>query len=565
MLKKMFKKRKDDVSTEKRGDLYENLYKQDSLVEIIRAEGVGDPILITYLDNLIEEETTDERVIDLLLRGKVMDEEKLFKAVGRYLHLPYRYVEEISFSDEVLTLMKTFETEFIERNRVIILEVQGERAEVAVSTLNDVEVKDIIQSRLNNIQVDLCLISSSVFNRLYNIYQDKLSIIHEIKEVDFGRVDDKDMEIDDLTNEDNPVVKLVNNILVEAVRVRSSDIHIEPYRDRVLIKNRIDGVLIEDDTSISKTYHEAIISRIKILSKLNIADHRIPQDGRLKKVVNNREVDFRVSILPTVFGESVVIRILDKRDEVLLLEGLGTDSEEKRMILKNASLPYGMVLVTGPTGSGKTTTLYAILNEIRSSKEKIITIEDPVEYQLGGVVQIPVNEKSGLTFAKGLRSILRQDPDKIMVGEIRDRETAEIAIQAALTGHLVISTLHSNNTVEAIGRLTNIGVDSYQFASALNLVVGQRLMRKRCEKCSGEGCLECNRTGYHGRTGIYELFELDEDIKEMIIQGESPIRIKERAVEKGMKDLKENAALKVKGNITSVDEYERVIGVWEGE
>lgn len=565
ILGKILKKTPESQSMLIKREFYESLYDQDSLSKIIRRNSFKNIELDTQLMAIENDNISDEDLIEMILREEIIDEESLFKDVATYSQVPYRYIEEVFFSDEILDLMKKFESDFIEKNRIIILRLEGDKVEVGISTLNNIEVRNIIQSKLENYHLEIFIISPSAFNKLYNSYLDKLTIIHEIEEIDFERLDSNEVEIDDLTNEENPIVKLVNNILVEAVRIRSSDIHIEPYRNKLLIKNRIDGVLIKDKTDISKTYHDPIISRIKILSKLNIAEQRIPQDGRLKKIINNREIDFRVSILPTAFGESAVIRILDKKDKVLLLETLGTDNEEKKMILRNASLPYGIVIVTGPTGSGKTTTLYAILNEIRSSEEKIITIEDPVEYQLEGIVQIPVNEKAGLTFAKGLRSILRQDPDKIMVGEIRDRETAEIAIQAALTGHLVISTLHSNNTVEAIGRLTNIGVDPYQFASALNLVVGQRLMRKICRECSGDGCLKCNYTGYHGRIGVYELFELDEDIKEMIIQGNSPITIKEKALEKGMKDLKMNASIKVKEGVTTINEYERVIGVWENE
>lgn len=563
ILNKFFRKKTIHLKQKDSAEYFSKLYEEDSLYSSIEEKFPNissDSKRKQELYHFSEEELLKE-VVD----RKLLSEEKLYTCLAEYLHTDYIPFREVTYTKREVDLLKEIESSSIERYRLVLLNLEDNRLHIGMSSPCYLEVRDLLRLRFNDYDINLSVVSLSTFNTLHSLYLDKLSIGHEIENIDFTDLHDTSTETDDLTNEDNPIVKLVNNIFVEAVRQRSSDIHIEPYASKTFIKNRIDGVLIENSTKIPGNYHEAIISRIKIMSKLNIAEHRMPQDGRIKKDINNKIIDFRVSILPTVFGESVVIRILDKKDDVLLLKSLGASPDERESIIKNASLPYGMVLVTGPTGSGKTTTLYAILNEIKDSEKKVITIEDPVEYQLDNAVQIPVNEKAGLTFAKGLRSILRQDPDKIMVGEIRDRETAEIAMQAALTGHLVISTLHANNTVEAIGRLTNIGVDPFQFATALNLVIGQRLMRKICSTCSGEGCRQCNNTGYYGRTGVYEIFSLNEEIKEMIIEGRSPLKIKEKAIENNMKDLKGKAAEKVRENITSISEYERVIGEWAGD
>src|SRR5450756_2865812 len=354
------------------------------------------------------------------------------------------------------------------------------------------------------------------------------------------REDDEGQEvlsIDRITADASPIIKLVDSVLFNAIQRRASDIHIETQEHVVVIKYRIDGVLYPAMEPIDKKHHQTIISRIKVMSELDIAEKRVPQDGRFKVRVKGRTIDFRVSIMPTVHGEDAVIRILDKESanaefKNLRLDVLGMDSETMRRLRKFIREPYGMVLVTGPTGSGKTTTLYACLAEIQSVEDKIITIEDPVEYQLRGITQIPVNEKKGLTFARGLRSILRHDPDKIMVGEIRDQETAQIAINSALTGHLVFTTVHANNVVDVLGRFLNMKVELYNFVSALNCILAQRLVRVNCEHCKkvvsypdsylvesgldpelwrtktfyeGSGCFDYGGTGFRGRTAIHEL------------------------------------------------------------
>jgi len=398
------------------------------------------------------------------------------------------------------------------------------------------------------------------------------------------------LTIDRITQDASPIIKLVDSILFNAIQRRASDVHIETQENVVLIKYRIDGVLYQAMDPIDKRHHGTIISRIKVMSELDISERRIPQDGRFKLRVRGRTIDFRVSIMPTVHGEDAVIRILDKESanaefKSLNLDVLGFDAETKKKVRKFIREPYGMVLVTGPTGSGKTTTLYACLSEIQSVEDKIVTIEDPVEYQLRGITQIPVNEKKGLTFARGLRSILRHDPDKIMVGEIRDEDTAQIAVQSALTGHLVFTTVHANNVVDVLGRFLNMKVELYNFVSALNCVLAQRLVRKICSHCrekvsvsaqtlaeagldpasldgqvfyEGKGCLECDGTGFHGRMAIAELLDLSDRIRGLILERRPAAEIKRAAREEGMTFLREVALSKVFEGSTTLKEINKV-------
>jgi type II secretory ATPase GspE/PulE/Tfp pilus assembly ATPase PilB-like protein len=398
------------------------------------------------------------------------------------------------------------------------------------------------------------------------------------------------LSIDRITADASPIIKLVDSVLFNAIQRRASDIHIETQEHVVVIKYRIDGILYPAMEPIDKKHHQTIISRIKVMSELDIAEKRIPQDGRFKVRVKGRTIDFRVSIMPTVHGEDAVIRILDKESanaefKNLRLDVLGMDAETMRRLRKFIREPYGMVLVTGPTGSGKTTTLYACLSEIQSVEDKIITIEDPVEYQLRGITQIPVNEKKGLTFARGLRSILRHDPDKVMVGEIRDEETAQIAVQAALTGHLVFTTVHANNVVDVLGRFLNMKVELYNFVSALNCILAQRLVRKICPHCKipfvptpqlleesaltleqvkgaafweGRGCIECNGTGFYGRMAITELLDLSDRIRGLILDKRPAAEIKKAAQAEGMSFLRESAIKKVFAGETTLREINKV-------
>src|SRR6186997_526270 len=399
------------------------------------------------------------------------------------------------------------------------------------------------------------------------------------------------LTVEKLTTGDmNPIIRLVDSTIFTAIQRRASDIHIETGDDAVHVKYRIDGALQPAMRPIAKHFHSSIISRIKVMAELDIAEKRVPQDGRFRMRMPGKTIDFRVSIMPSVHGEDAVIRILDKESiseqfTELRLDILGFPEAELKRFRKYIAEPYGMVLVTGPTGSGKTTTLYAALSEIKSVEDKIITIEDPVEYQLRGITQIPINEKKGLTFARGLRSILRHDPDKIMVGEIRDNETAQIAINSALTGHLVFTTVHANNVLDVLGRFLNMGVEAYQFVSALNCVLAQRLVRTICTHCKrpvrvtralleesrldpnladsglffeGAGCIECGGTGYMGRTAICELLDLTDNIREIILARRPNSEIKKAARDEGMRSLRESAVERVLAGITTLREINKV-------
>jgi type IV pilus assembly protein PilB len=404
---------------------------------------------------------------------------------------------------------------------------------------------------------------------------------------------DETISIDRLTGEgDSPIIRLVDTTIFTALQRRASDIHIETRDDSVVIKFRIDGVLTQAMPPIGKEHHSTIISRVKVMSELDISERRVPQDGRFRVKYGKpeRPIDFRVSIMPSIHGEDAVLRVLDKESmsekfHQLVLDVVGFDEDDLRKFRRYIKEPYGMVLVTGPTGSGKTTTLYAAVNEIKTEEDKIITIEDPVEYQIRGITQIPVNEKKGLTFARGLRSILRHDPDKIMIGEIRDTETAQIAIQSALTGHLVFTTVHANNVVDVIGRFLNMGVEPYNFVSALNCILAQRLVRLICNSCrkvvqyppevleasgldpeqwskvafyEGQGCIECAGTGFRGRSAIHELLDLSDRIREMILLKKPTSEIRRAARDEGMRFLRESALDKVRAGLTTLKEINKV-------
>jgi type IV pilus assembly protein PilB len=417
-----------------------------------------------------------------------------------------------------------------------------------------------------------------------------------VKETDQG---EEVLDLDRLSGdaEMSPIIKLVDTIVFAALEKRASDIHLETRDHDMVVRYRIDGALYETGDAIDIRHHQTIISRIKVMSELDIAERRVPQDGRFRMRIKGRRVDFRVSIMPSIHGEDAVIRILDKEQinesfKDLRLEVVGFDPNLLGKFRRFIHEPYGMVLVTGPTGSGKTTTLYAALNEIRNDEDKIITVEDPVEYQLRGVTQIQVNEKKGLTFARGLRSILRHDPDKIMVGEIRDMETAQIAINSALTGHLVFTTVHANNVIDVIGRFINMGVEPYNFVSALNCVLAQRLVRLLCPRCRQQyrpeeaelvesgliparyrdrvfytsvGCEICNHTGYRGRTAIHELLDMSDNIRELIIDRKPGSEVRRFATAEGLGTLRQSALRLVFEGQTTLHEINRVTFVEEVE
>ncbi len=404
---------------------------------------------------------------------------------------------------------------------------------------------------------------------------------------------DENLSIDRLTSDEGniaPVIKLVDTTIFNALERRASDIHIETRDQELVIKYRIDGVLQYAMSPIAKEWYSAVISRIKVMSELDIAERRVPQDGRFRVRYKGRLIDFRVSIMPTIHGEDAVLRVLDKESmsekfSRLTLDVVGFADADVAKFRRYIKEPYGMVLVTGPTGSGKTTTLYAALSEIKNDEDKIITIEDPVEYQIKGITQIPVNEKKGLTFARGLRSILRHDPDKILVGEIRDQDTAQIAINAALTGHLVFTTVHANNVLDVLGRFLNMGVEPYNFVSSLNCILAQRLVRLICPHCrqpatydddyliesgldpqewrtfpfsEGRGCMECGGTGFRGRTAIHELLDLTETIRELILDRKPTSEIRRAARADGMTFLRESALDRVRQGLTTLREANKV-------
>jgi type IV pilus assembly protein PilB len=492
--------------------------------------------------------------------------------------------------------------ELMLRNHFVPLKREGRSLHAAMADPSNLEVLDELENALDvrivpyvatQGAIDVILKRGDATQRVLQEAAQgfKISLV---KETEQG---EEVLDLDRLAtdSEMSPIIKLVDTIVYNAMESRASDIHIEAGDRDVRVKFRIDGALYAKVDPIDIAYHQTLISRIKVMSELDIAERRIPQDGRFRVRYKGRTVDFRVSILPSAFGENCVIRILDKEQiseefKNLSLDVVGFDPEDLRRFRLYIKEPYGMVLVTGPTGSGKTTTLYAALNEIRNDEDKIITIEDPVEYVLQGIMQIPVNEKKGLTFARGLRSILRHDPDKVMVGEIRDEETAQIAIQSALTGHLVFTTVHANNVIDVIGRFLNMGVEPYNFVSSLNCVLAQRLVRLLCPTCKRHyqpsddelyasglrpedvrdreffrnvGCDACNHTGYRGRTAIHELLDMSDSIREMIIERRPGSEIRRQAEKEGLSSLRESAIKKVFAGQTTLYEINRVTFVEE--
>jgi type IV pilus assembly protein PilB len=482
-------------------------------------------------------------------------------------------------------------------NFVPLQETQDGRLVIAIADPSDLPSLDEIRGHLGR-RIITRVATLSQINDVLKKSEQSQRVLEEAGEsfaLDVIREDensDETISIEKLTGETDisPIIRLVETTIFTALQRRASDIHIETRDDSVIVKYRIDGVLQQAMNPIAKEHHSTIISRIKVMSELDISERRVPQDGRFRVRYNGRSIDFRVSIMPSIHGEDAVLRVLDKESmsekfHKLTLDVVGFGEDDLHKFRRYIKEPYGMVLVTGPTGSGKTTTLYAALNEIKSDEDKLITIEDPVEYQIVGITQIPVNEKKGLTFARGLRSILRHDPDKIMVGEIRDTETAQIGINAALTGHLVFTTVHANNVVDVIGRFLNMGVEPYNFVSSLNCILAQRLVRLICEFCKkqvkysdeeleasgmdpaewqsvpfyeGEGCIECSGTGFRGRTAIHELLELTDNVREMILAKRPSSEIRRAAREEGMHFLRESALDRVKRGLTTLKEINKV-------
>jgi type IV pilus assembly protein PilB len=494
-------------------------------------------------------------------------------------------------------LFRTIPADLMFRYNFVPLEVHNNLLSIAVADPSQVLLSDELPLLLGK-KLAIKVATAHQISDLLKRTEQSQRVLEQATEAFTLQVSKEEGESDETISGDrltrdtavSPVVRLVETVIFTALERRASDIHIEARDSEVAVKYRIDGVLQHAMQPIAKEWHSTVISRIKVLSDLDIAERRVPQDGRFRVKYKGRYIDLRVSIMPASHGEDAVLRVLDKETlsekfQSLSLDVVGFSADEMRRFRRYIREPYGMVLVTGPTGSGKTTTLYAAINEIKSDEDKIITIEDPVEYQLKGITQIPVNEKKGLTFARGLRSILRHDPDKIMVGEIRDQETAQIAIQSALTGHLVFTTVHANNVTDVIGRFINMGVEPYNFVSALNCIMAQRLVRIICMNCrrpkkfsstelkeagldptawggvtlmEGAGCLECSGTGYHGRTAICELLDLTDRIREMIVDRRPTSEIKRIARDEGMITLRESGLAKIRDGITSVKEINKV-------
>ncbi len=523
----------------------------------------------------------------------LLHEEEETKDLAVRYNVPYIDLGSHQVSRE---LVQSFPPEFLYRANFIPLEEGEDGIKIAIADPSDFATIDAIESFLGK-KVQVCAASKRAIQEALRKSETALQVLKDATEGFIVQVVDKDggeeeevISLEKLADQDGSIIKLVNTIVFTAVQKRASDVHVESREDGVKIKYRIDGVLNEALEPIAKKFQSPIISRIKVMSDLDISERRVPQDGRFRLRIKDKTIDFRVSIMPSIYGEDAVIRILDKEMiteaiSELKLDLLGFSDEVLKRFRRYITQPYGMVLVTGPTGSGKTTTLYAALTEIKSPEDKIVTIEDPVEYQITGITQIPVNEKKGLTFARGLRSILRHDPDKIMVGEIRDPETAQIAIQSALTGHLVFTTVHANNVFDVIGRFLHMQVDPYSFISALNCILAQRLVRVLCPDCKeavqysheqllesgldpkiyrsrtfyeAHGCINCNSTGYQGRTAIAELLELSDIIREMILERKPLSEVKKRAKDEGIIFLREVGLDKVLRGVTSLRELNKV-------
>ncbi|MCK4762348.1 MAG: type II/IV secretion system protein [Candidatus Aminicenantes bacterium] len=490
-------------------------------------------------------------------------------------------------------LLQKFPAEFLVKNLFFPLTAEDNSIQVAMFDPENLDkisiIENFIQLRVQSFKaekddIEKILKRSDIFTKVLTDKTESFFMKKQLEETE-----EESLTIEKITEEDDSVIKLLNNIVFTAVGKRASDIHIEAEGNSVRVKFRIDGILTQVMEPLDKIFHSPLITRLKVVSDLDIAERRVPQDGRFRMKFKQKTIDFRVSIMPAIYGENAVIRILDREmitENIgeLELGQLGFSKYLVDNLFYYINQPYGMFLVTGPTGSGKTTTLYAALNEIKRPEDKIITIEDPVEYQIDEITQIPVNEKKGLTFARGLRSILRHDPDKVMVGEIRDPETAQIAIQSALTGHLVFTTVHANNVFDVLGRFIHMGIDTYSFISALNCVVAQRLVRKLCPVCKKEhtvdekelkdnrlkkgifkgtvyepgGCQECTEMGYAGRTVIGEILELTDEIKEMILEKKPLSEIKKVAMEQGMIPIRRNGLEKINSGVTSLAELNRV-------
>jgi len=567
-------------------------FRRRRLGEILSAKGV---VTQDQIREILEGADDHKlRIGERLVAQNLITEEMLAQALAEQRGLNYASLQEFRIP---VKFFDTIPVDLMHRYQFVPMEEAGEMLIVAMTDPNNLPAIDELEMILNRpIEINVGTPSAvqAVLKRSGSSEQVMHAVsedfkFHIVKEQENGEGEEI-LSLESIDKDESPIIRLMHTTVFDAIQRRASDIHIESTDKNVLIKYRIDGVLYNATEPIDIKFHNAIVSRIKVMSDLDIAERRVPQDGRFKLRTGGKTIDFRVSILPSAFGEDVVIRILDKESitagvNTLKLDSLGFDENDLRRFRKSICEPYGMVLVTGPTGSGKTTTLYAAMTEINSGQDKFITIEDPVEYQLRGVTQIPVNEKKGLTFARGLRSILRHDPDKIMVGEIRDAETGQIAVQSALTGHLVFTTVHANNAFDVLGRFLNMGIEPYNFVSSLNCILAQRLVRILCPRCkkvvkltrkeiedsavnydqhkdltfyeAGE-CKECNYTGFRGRKAITEFLDLSDHVREMILEKRPSSELRKAAIAEGMTTLRQSALAKVFAGDTTFKEINRV-------
>ncbi len=548
------------------------------LGEILIQEGLTTPDVV---ERALARQKTGERLGEALVSLGVAPADVL-RALARQHNLHYLERDELP---SPLPVLKNLSPKYLRQYMVCPVSIEGGVLTVATSDpLNPVIVDDLRQSTGLTVKVVVST-EEAIIEAIDRTYEGASSPLQRIVEgMDDERTTDGDEDVSHLRDMafEAPVVRLVNLLIEGAIDNEASDIHIEPFEDTLRIRYRVDGILYEQEAP-PRRLQAAVTSRIKIMAEMNIAERRLPQDGRIRVNLNGRRIDIRVSTMPTVHGESIVMRVLDRSSVFLPLEKLGFPARMLQRFETLIKRPHGIILVTGPTGSGKTTTLYGALDKINSPDRKIITIEDPVEYQLKGVNQIPVKSKIGLSFATGLRHIVRQDPDVILVGEIRDLETADIAIQAALTGHLVFSTLHTNDAPGAITRLQDMGVESYLLGSVLEAILAQRLVRRICEKCRvpdrpsaadlealgldvptdqllyrGRGCEDCRSTGYRGRSGIYEMFVITEDARSLILRKAPARDIRRHAVEEGMVTLRMDGWARACEGVTTVEEVLRV-------
>jgi type IV pilus assembly protein PilB len=567
-------------------------YRRKRLGDILTAKGLVNQEQITVV--LSKSDGSRKRIGELLLDAGLVTEEALAQALAEQRDLRYADLTEFRVNPKYF---ETIPVHLMQKYQFVPLESAGDVLVVAMTDPSNIPAIDELEMVLGR-QLEIRVSSPTAIQAALKRSGGSEQVLHQVSDdFKFQIVKDKEdgqgeevLSLDSIDRDESPIIKLIHTTVFDAIQRRASDIHIEVTDRNVLIKYRIDGVLYDATEPIDIKFHSAIVSRIKVMSDLDIAERRVPQDGRFKLRTGGKTIDFRVSIMPSAFGEDVVIRILDKESitagvSTLSLDSVGFDENDLKRFRKSIREPYGMVLVTGPTGSGKTTTLYAALTEINTGQDKFITIEDPVEYQLRGVTQIPVNEKKGLTFARGLRSILRHDPDKIMVGEIRDAETGQIAVQSALTGHLVFTTVHANNAFDVLGRFLNMGIEPYNFVSSLNCILAQRLVRILCLRCKkpvtlskkdmddsamdyekykdhqffdAGGCKDCNFTGFRGRKAITEFLDLSDRIREMILERRPSSELRKTAMAEGMTTLRQSAIKKVLEGVTTLKEINRV-------